>query len=65
MPMQRWWLSSFRFLVRENSARVPAEPVVRFALTNLYGSLTILNFYKARQCGRIMQQQEASDRDDR
>ena len=40
LPMQSRWLSSFRFLVRENSARVPAELVAPFALTNLYGSLT-------------------------
>ncbi len=30
----------FPFLVVENPARVNAETVVRFVLTNLYGSLT-------------------------
>ena len=46
MPMQsrQLWLSSLRFLVgfpiRENLARAAAEPVMRLALTNLYGSLT-------------------------
>jgi hypothetical protein len=40
MPMQNRQPPSFPFLVGENPPRVNAETVVRFVLTNLYGSLT-------------------------